>query len=463
MSFYRLTTEIFCLPHTGQFIAYAPLKGHVMLVNAAGADILHRLSEGILETPTVDTMEFISSLMDMGLVNAQPEELHQDGDAEFRPTETTLFLTTSCNLRCSYCYASGGDNPETMSWDVARAAVDLVVENAREAGSASFGLSFHGAGEPTLAWPMIKMATEYAREAGRTHGLKCRCAMASNGVLSDEVLEWIATQVDDVNLSIDGVGEPHDRQRPLASGGPSWPHVQRTLDVLTARGCLYGIRMTATRGNLEHLPEAVAYFVSRGRPRTIHIEPVFQCGRCLHENVEGPSAEDFIAVFRTARTVAEKHGISLYYSGARYPHTGVTFCQAAGGNFTVSSRGVVTACYEVCHASDPRSEMFFYGRYDPVSGRFIFDESRRKRLQSLNVLNVPFCARCFCKYTCSGDCPAKRMASFGEGLPDRVSVRCRITQELTRDQIVSALRKGSLTAEIASREHAMAKETDSRG
>ena len=108
----------------------------------------------------------LSILMDLGLVNGSPDELHEDGDGQFRPTETTLFLTRACSLRCVYCYASGGEHPNLMPWQVAKAAVDLVVENAATLGKDSVGVSFHGGGEPTIAWSLLTGMADYARECG---------------------------------------------------------------------------------------------------------------------------------------------------------------------------------------------------------------------------------------------------------------------------------------------------------
>ena len=50
--------------------------------------------------------------------------------AALRPTAVTLFLTSACNLRCVYCYASGGEQPRYLDEQVALDAIDFVVDNA---------------------------------------------------------------------------------------------------------------------------------------------------------------------------------------------------------------------------------------------------------------------------------------------------------------------------------------------
>jgi len=456
---YALTTEVFCFEHLGQHVAYAPLKRVLLVVNSAAANILAQLANGTFAGPDDQNLGVLSTLVDLGLVNGTPEEVHQDGNGQFRPTNTTLFLTSACNLRCVYCYASGGDKPRHMTWPVIKAAVDFVAENAKVIETGSFGLSFHGGGEPTIAWEMLTQATLYARQLAVDKGLKCQCALATNGVLSNAQAEWIAANIDDVNVSVDGLEEVHNQLRPLRAGGGSFAAVFRTIQLLSRAGRPFGLRMTIARDNVAQVPEAVRFFCQAASPRVIHLEPVFRCGRCAVEGVPSPSIEEFLSVFRVARDIADQRGIHLYYSGARFPNIATIFCQAAGMSFTVVADGNVTACYEVADSDDPRAATFFFGRYDDAAGAFVFDPDKLKNLARLTVDKIPFCRDCLCKYHCAGDCPAKRMAAFDDGLPVAASGRCRITQELTKDQIIRALHDGSQTMRIVSREHAIAGET----
>ncbi len=81
-----------------------------------------------------------------------------------------------------------------------------------------------------------------------------------------------------------------------------------------------------------------------------------------------------------------------------------------------------------------------------------------RTLSELTVRRVPFCRDCFCKYHCAGDCPAKRLAAFSGGMPTRVSGRCRISQELTKDQIIQSLHQGSRPMRVMARQHSISRE-----
>ncbi len=65
------------------------------------------------------------------------------------PTMVTLFLTTACSLRCTYCYASAGDLPvQSMSLETAKRGIDCVAANAVRSKVPYFQVAYHGGGEP---------------------------------------------------------------------------------------------------------------------------------------------------------------------------------------------------------------------------------------------------------------------------------------------------------------------------
>ena len=57
----------------------------------------------------------------------------------------------------------------------------------------------------------------------------------------------------------------------------------------------------------------------------------------------------------------------------------------------------------------------------------------------MSVNNMPFCADCFCKFSCSGDCPAK-VLGVREPEEHRGSERCEITRALAFDHLKRTLR-----------------------
>ncbi len=416
-------------------ILYAPLAGTVARVNEAAVGAVGRYLNG--EDPTEEELPAIRALQERGLFDdADPPPVYE---GPFRPTDVTLFPSDGCNLACRYCYAAAGKIHHTLPIEVGRAAIELVCRNAVDQEMECFVVGFHGNGEPFTAYPVVKALCEYARDLGERMGVACRLSMATNGVLSDEQLDFVLAYFDGVNISFDGLPDLQDRQRPFPDGRGSFDAVDRTLLRLNESGMDFGIRATLTASSVDRLPE-IAAFVAARYPNCsqLHMEPAWECGRCLTSGEKSAPVQVFIDRFLEAEHALPAGGLELVYSAMRYGTLMNSFCAVSEGGFTVTSEGLATACYEVATLADGRSELYVYGGYDPDSGAFVFDEPKLERLARRNVRNMPGCANCFCRWHCAGDCPAKVL---GVAEPERHegSDRCAITRALTLDRIRQVL------------------------
>jgi len=340
----------------------------------------------------------------------------------------TLCITTDCNLRCIYCYASGGDRKKYMDFKIAKAAIDFGLSKIKKGGR--YNLSFHGGGEPFVAFDIMKKCTEYAKEKCKKRGIRLSLSSATNGVLSNEQLDWIIKNKMHLNISFDGTPDIQDSQRPLAGGKPSHLFVENTVKKLNRSKINYGVRATITKLGVKKMDEIVDYFHKLG-VKSMHFEPVFECGRCLKTKTSSPDPMIFVKNYIKAFELAEKYGMSLYYSAGTIRKFTNTFCGAAGENFFVTSDGYITSCLEVMHKDDPASKVFFYGRFDEKKGRFVIDKKRLNLLKSRTVDKIKNCQSCFSKWHCAGDCLVKSWRENGT-LFKVNEKRCVINRELVK-------------------------------
>lgn len=426
--------ELFVLRDEEGPILYAPLRRLAARLNeAAVAAVSRRLQQ--LELSEEDRA--VTGLLERHgfFTPAQPPA----DDPWRKPVQVTLFPSDGCNLRCRYCYAAPAGNRHALSPEAARAAVDYVAANAREAGNRDFVVGFHGNGEPFTNFPLIREICAYTREKAEQLSLEGKLTVASNGALSDEQLDFLLAWFDGVNISFDGLPELQDWQRPFADGRGSFSAVDRTLQRLDAAGKHYGIRATLTTDSVDRLADITAFVAGRyPHCQQLHIEPAWECGRCLTSGEHPPDTEQFVKQFLAALRLLPENGLRLVFSAARKDHLATTFCAAGRNSFVVTAEGLVTSCYEVCEAADPRAERFIYGYYDQVGGGYVFDRHKLEALHRLSVEHMPQCGDCFCKYHCAGDCPAKLLPN---GAPEQHagSERCRITRALTLYQLQRSL------------------------
>jgi uncharacterized protein len=432
--------EVFSIPlGDDRYILYAPLQGTALLANGALVNVAARLAGDASSAPAEDPA-VVAFLKHVGIVGAErtyPPPAQPN--VAPRPTTVTLFLTTACNLRCTYCYASAGDTPlAKMELPVAERGIAFVVANAVQLGEPTVTVNYHGGGEPTANWAVMTQSYRFARRLAAEHDLTVRAHTATNGLLSREKAHWISTNLDAAMVSYDGPG-PQDVHRPTVSGRPSSGRVEQTLLTFDEAGFHYGIRMTVTRDQIEQLPDSVGHILRRFRPQRLHVEPAYPIGRWRN----APSAEttEFIAAFRKADQVARTFGRELFYSGARVGQVSRHFCGVTRDNFSLSPTGNVTACFEAFSESTPNASVFFYGAPETGSRGFRFNLPVLNALRAQTVDNREFCSGCFAKWNCAGDCYHRSVSDNGPG-PFAGSDRCHVTRELTKDQLLRKIEEG---------------------
>jgi uncharacterized protein len=432
--------EYFVLPYIDLFVIYSPLKRLAFLVNGTVIDTLKRReSVPVFTGISHDSKQIIEFLDATGIFDTSDPMDLMPYTLEFKPTSATLFLSNMCNLRCIYCYASAGDrSPVVMPWEIANAAIDYIINNALEIGEKTVQIGFHGGGEPTLAWSLMKQIVSYFKKAALQNNLTPSVHAATNGVVPQSRLNWIIDNLTSVNISLDGLPDIQNIQRPMASGAPSFDAVWSMIKIMDIKQFPYGIRATVTNRSVSEMGRFTKYLIDNSHCRQIHFEPTFSCGRCATTGVNSPSSEDFIEGFRTASALAEGHSIELYYSGARLHTVTDKFCHAAGEGFSISPTGDITSCYEVITDEDRRSRTFFYGKYDNDKRKFVIFPDKLRQLQEWTVAKLEYCRNCFCKYHCAGDCLTRSTNGIDLSTVTDNS-RCKINQTLTFDQIIQNL------------------------
>ncbi len=301
-----------------------------------------------------------------------------------------------------------------MSLLTAQRGIDFVCRNALERGKQEVLIGYHGGGEPTVHWPVLTASFAYAQERGRQYGLDIAGSMATNGVLSAQQQQWIIRNLRGVNLSVDGLPQVQNRQRPTATGGPSTEDVLRTFRAFDDAGFPYGIRITVTGASCESLPGSVTHLLENAHPKHIQVEPVYVLGRARRSDL-AVSPLSFVEAFQAARKIAVQAGVDFYYSAARVGVLTNRFCQSCGEGFSLTPQGLVSSCYEVPGPETEFSDQFIFGYFDEARQHYIFDDDKLARLRAHTVETTPWCRDCFCKWHCGGDCSYKSRHAFVDG------------------------------------------------
>ena len=169
-----------------------------------------------------------------------------------------LHIAHTCNLNCSYCFASQGKyhgERAVMSYEVGKRALDFLVENS--GSRRNLEVDFFG-GEPLMNFDVVKQLVAYARSIEKEKNKNFRFTLTTNGLLiDDDVIEFANKEMSNVVLSLDGRKEIHDRFRVDYAGNGSFDRiVPKFKKLVDARGGKnYYMRGTFTHANPDFLTD----------------------------------------------------------------------------------------------------------------------------------------------------------------------------------------------------------------
>ena len=150
-------------------------------------------SENILQQDVLECLEDIKFLEESGKLFT-PDE-YENLAVDFKVKNNVikglcLHVAHTCNLNCSYCFASQGKyqgDKALMSFEVGKKAFDFLIENSGT--RKNLEVDFFG-GEPLMDWTIVKQLVAYAREQEKIHNKNFRFTLTTNGVLiDDDVIE----------------------------------------------------------------------------------------------------------------------------------------------------------------------------------------------------------------------------------------------------------------------------------
>ncbi|MBM7773245.1 uncharacterized protein JOD54_003449 [Actinokineospora baliensis] len=249
----------------GYFALFSPHGGGgVVVVDTAGRELLETFAE---PTPASSVVAGSPSLEQAIRTLVGFDVLHPVGRPPapvFEPsTELTAWLhvTNKCNLRCPYCYVHKSE--EAMDDDVAKDSVDALVASAKRHGFRSLRLKYAG-GEASMNAAVLLHLHDHATALCRDAGLGLSAVLLSNGVaLNGALVSALRTRDIRVMISLDGLGETHDAQRPTVGGKPSSALVLRTIDRLLDAGISPHLSITVTNRNVDGIADVVRMAVRR--------------------------------------------------------------------------------------------------------------------------------------------------------------------------------------------------------
>ena len=325
-----------------------------------------------------------------------------------------LHIAHTCNLNCSYCFASQGKyhgERAVMSYEVGKRALDFLIENSGT--RRNLEVDFFG-GEPLMNFQVVKDLVAYARSIEKEKGKNFRFTLTTNGVLvDDDVIQWANRECSNVVLSLDGRKEIHDRFRVDYAGNGSWEKiVPKFQKFVQARGGKdYYMRGTFTHANPDFLQD-IQTMLDLGF-NELSMEPVV----CAADDPSALTEEDLPIVMEQYEKLADlmlqrdKEGrpFTFYHymidlTGGPCIYKRISGCGSGTEYMAVTPWGDLYPCHQFVG-----EERFCLGNiWEGVTNREI-----QKEFACCNVYAHPECRDCWARLYCSGGCAANAYHATG--------------------------------------------------
>jgi len=196
-----------------------------------------------------------------GLRYGHGHNRHAKTAAERRPV-VVWNITRRCNLKCIHCYSDS--EPANYQGELSFEECQGVIDDLAGFGVPAVLLS---GGEP-LTHPRFFELARYARSQG------LRLTLSTNGTLLRKATAYSLREIgfSYVGISLDGIGEVHDRFRGRSGAFEGAVSAFRNCrDV----GQKVGLRLTLTRHTIESLPAILDFIEDEGIPRVCFYHLVF--------------------------------------------------------------------------------------------------------------------------------------------------------------------------------------------
>ena len=326
-----------------------------------------------------------------------------------------LHVAHTCNLNCSYCFASQGKyhgDRALMSFEVGKRALDFLVEHS--GARRNLEVDYFG-GEPLMNFQVVKDLTAYARSIEQAAGKHFRFTLTTNGMLiDDDVIDFANRECYNVVLSLDGRREIHDRFRVDYAGNGSWdrivPKFQKLVRARGDRG--YFMRGTFTHANPDFLKD-IKTMLDLGFTQ-LSMEPVV----CAPDDPSALTEEDKPIVMEQYEKLAD---LMLERRRAGKPFTfyhymidlrdgpciykRISGCGSGTEYMAVTPWGDLYPCHQFVGEEKFRLGDVWHGVTNPAV---------RDEFAACNVYARSECRDCWARLYCSGGCAANAYHATGK-------------------------------------------------
>jgi uncharacterized protein len=199
----------------------------------------------------------------------------------------TFIVTKDCQLACKYCYLVGKNSNERMSFEIAKQAIDYILDQEEEFREKSVVWDFIG-GEPFIEIDLIDKICDYLKKEmfRRNHHWfnSYRFSFSTNGLNyhTEKVQQFIEKNKEhlSIGITIDGNQQKHDLNRIYKKNKTevergSYNDVVKNIPLWLSQFPHAGTKVTISSADIPFIKESVLHLYSLGI-HEVNINCVFE-------------------------------------------------------------------------------------------------------------------------------------------------------------------------------------------
>ncbi|WFD10772.1 radical SAM/SPASM domain-containing protein [Tepidibacter hydrothermalis] len=243
----------------GKKLAFNSMSCALAEIDQDFSDVLENIENIDIDTVNEQKKELIENMRQGNyIIDDAVDELkqikfrHFKGKYENNSLSITIAPTLNCNFKCPYCY----ETPDTHIMDeaVQQSIIDRVEKQLQTVKNVQ--VTWYG-GEPLLAKDIIWNVSEKIMNLCEQYGANYYSFIVSNGYLiDDETIEnLIKYKITNIQVTIDGPKEIHDKRRIQKSGKGSFDKILYNVKKLKEKGFNINIRINIDKTNVARVEE----------------------------------------------------------------------------------------------------------------------------------------------------------------------------------------------------------------
>ena len=388
-----------------------------------------------LQTENLTTSEFAKKLIENGYIvdvneeNKQFKNKYFDFIDERDDDEIQLFfiLNYSCNFACSYCYQDEYSYPKQ---EPTREMIDAFFNYIQlEFASRKKYITVFG-GEPLINSPKQRDLIQYLIE--KSNEAKLDLCFVTNGCTLTEYVDLLKlARIREIQVTLDGVNEIHDKRRFLKGGANTFEKIVSGIDKCIENELPINLRMVIDKENIDNLPALAQFAIDRNWTKSAFFKTQIGRNYELHHCQSTPDKlfsrvtlyEKIFELIQQFPHILEFHkpafSIAKYISeNGELPMPLFDACPACKTEWAFDYTGSIYSCTATVGKDDEKLGTF----YPEISKNIDVIEEWESR----DVTTIPECKTCNVKLACGGGCGSVAKNKTGKILsPD-----CRPIKEL---------------------------------